>query len=269
MSYRMNNSQARVLQARPPLSRDGCARRRAPALRMAARSRQRGAVRFPWWLWLTLGGVLYFGLRAVQPLLAPADGTHPTVDAALLDVGAIAALVACTIIAAISFMLWRNPDSRLAQKNTPAQRDKSAQQQEVRMSWGQFELLAVEAFRRRGFQITERGSSGEDGSRNLQLTRGRQRFIAHCKAWRQSVVDIGAVRELYSIVIVTKADGGIVITAGSFSQEARTFAAGRQLQLIDGPTLRELLRDAEGQPTVMPTIIPTNIVESPTIHPNR
>jgi restriction system protein len=67
------------------------------------------------------------------------------------------------------------------------------------------------------------------------------------------------------MVIVSKANGGFVITTGSFTQEARTFAAGRQLQLIDGQTLRELLRDAEGQPTVMPTIIPTGIVDAPTL----
>lgn len=265
----MNDSSTRFKQTRPHTLRPRVAvRSNALARRTAQRSLQRGAIRFPWWMWLALGGILYFGVRTIEPWFHASDGVRTTLDVAL-DVGAIAALVACTVIAAVTFMLGRNTGANLPAQNAPAQRPKDAPPGETRMSWGQFELLAVEAFRRRGFQITERGSSSDDGSRNLQLTRGRQRFIAHCKAWRQSVVDIGAVRELYSIVIVTKADGGIVITTGTFSQEARTFAAGRQLQLIDGPTLRELLRDAEGQPTVMPTIIPTDIVESPNAHPNR
>jgi restriction system protein len=226
----------------------------------SSRSRQQGAIRFAWWAWLVLGGVLYFALQATHTYVVASEATRSTLSVAV-DVGAVAALVACTVLAAITFMLGRDKPAAVNAKAATAH---VANANETRMSWGQFELLAVEAFRRRGFQITERGSSGDDGSRNLQLTRGRQRFIAHCKAWRQSVVDIGAVRELYSIVIVSKADGGFVITTGTFTQEARTFAAGRQLQLIDGPTLRELLRDAEGQPTVMPTVIPTGIVDPPT-----
>jgi restriction system protein len=225
-----------------------------------SRTRQRGAMRIAWWAWLLLGGALYFALQATHTYVSAGEAARSTISVAV-DVGAIAALVACTILSAITFMLGRNSSPARGSKRIAHVAPTNSH--EVRMSWGQFELLAVEAFRRRGFQITERGSSSDDGSRNLQLTRGRQRFIAHCKAWRQSVVDIGAVRELYSIIIVSKADGGFVITTGAFTQEARTFAAGRQLQLIDGPTLRELLRDAEGHPTVMPTVIPTGIVEPP------
>jgi restriction system protein len=213
----------------------------------------------PWWMWLLIGSLLYFVLQ----------GGHAFVDSRVavesswplaIDLSSIAILVACVIAGALSLM---NPGSGSSSRDPAGNAHVSAQS--PRMSWGQFELLAVEAFRRRGFQITERGSSAEDGSRNLQLLRGRQRFLAHCKSWRSATVDIGAVRELYSMVIVSKANGGFVITTGSFTQEARTFAAGRQLQLIDGQTLRELLRDAEGQPTVMPTIIPTGIVDAPTL----
>jgi restriction system protein len=211
----------------------------------------------PWWMWLLAGGLLYFVLQGGHALLdarAASESSWPLI----VDLASIAALVACVVAGALAIM----KPARNASTNVGANHGTSG---EPRMSWGQFELLAVEAFRRRGFQITERGSSADDGSRNLQLTRGRQRFLAHCKSWRSATVDIGAVRELYSMVIVSKANGGFVITTGSFTQEARTFAAGRQLQLIDGQTLRELLRDAEGQPTVMPTIIPTGIVDVPTL----
>jgi restriction system protein len=210
-----------------------------------------------WWVWLLVGSLLYFVLQGGHALIdarVSADSSWPL----LIDLASIAALVVCVVAGALSLM---NPGDTVSSDQSEARGSPG----EPRMSWGQFELLAMEAFRRRGFQITERGSSADDGSRNLQLTRGRQRFIAHCKSWRSATVDIGAVRELYSMVIVSKADGGFVITTGNFTQEARTFAAGRQLQLIDGQTLRELLRDAEGQPTVMPTIIPTGIVDVPTL----
>jgi restriction system protein len=213
----------------------------------------------PWWTWLLIGSLLYFVLQGGHVLVDSRVSVESSWPLAI-DLSSIAILVACVIAGALSLM---NPG---VESSTPdVAGNANVRAQSPRMSWGQFELLAMEAFRRRGFQITERGSSAEDGSRNLQLLRGRQRFLAHCKSWRSATVDIGAVRELYSMVIVSKANGGFVITTGTFTQEARTFAATRQLQLIDGQTLRELLRDAEGQPTVMPTIIPTGIVDVPTL----
>ncbi len=214
----------------------------------------------PWWMWLLVGGLLYFVLQGGHALVdsrVAMDSSWPLV----IDLASIAALVGCVIAGALSLMGTGGQGHALGSRGDASKQSANA----PRMSWGQFELLAVEAFRRRGFQITERGSSADDGSRNLQLTRGRQRFLAHCKSWRSATVDIGAVRELYSMVIVSKAQGGFVITTGTFTQEARTFAATRQLQLIDGQTLRELLRDAEGQTTIMPTIIPTGIVDAPTL----
>ncbi len=219
----------------------------------------------PWWAWLLVGFSLYFVLQGAHAFFnanAATAGKWST----LIDVGSIGLLVVCTIAAATSFMLGRSESAEPSGAAASSNRARNASKAETRMSWGQFEMLAVEAFRRRGFQITERGSTADDGSRNLQLTRGRQRFLAHCKAWRTATVGIGAVRELYSMIIVAKAHGGIVITTGTFTQEARTFAAGRQLQLIDGQTLRELLRDDDpGGNTIAPTIVPTHVVDLPTV----
>jgi restriction system protein len=224
--------------------------------------------RFPWWAWLLTGTVVFFLLQGLQTFF----GAAPSVDATqpppalggLVNGLSIGVLLVSIVVAAIRLVLGDAPVERKIETRSL---DDAPKASTPRMSWGQFELLAVEAFRRRGFQITERGSSGEDGSRNLELRRGRQRFVAHCKAWRNTEVGIGAVRELYSMVVVTKAQGGIAITSGSFSLEARTFAAGRQLQLIDGQTLREMLRDDDPlsvMPTIMPTIIPTGIIGVPT-----
>jgi restriction system protein len=224
-----------------------------------------------WWLWLLIGSALFFALQGAHSFFGsvrPLDATQiPSAWDGLVNGLSIAILVVCIVAAALSLLAAGSASKRPARaaRTPPSDSDRNA---EPRMTWGQFEMLAVEAFRRRGFQITERGSSGDDGSRNLELRRGQQRFLAHCKAWRMVEVDIGAVRELYSMIIVTKAQGGFVITSGRFTMEARTFAAGRQLQLIDGQTLREMLRDDEGapsvMPTIMPTIIPTGIIGVPT-----
>ncbi|MGL4233833.1 MAG: restriction endonuclease [Casimicrobium sp.] len=229
-----------------------------PPPREPSRGRMRGISLLPWWAWLLIAGASFFLLQGIHSQINPADeGAERWYT--IVDFASVALLVLFTLAGAVTFMLGRGHDVHAA--SGAASGNSSASQ---RMTWGQFELLAVEAFRRRGFQITERGSSSDDGARNLQLARGRQMFIAHCKAWKQQSVDIAVIRELYSMVIVSKANGGIAVTTGSFTQEARTFAAGRQLQLIDGQTLREMLRDAEGNTTIMPTIIPTDVVNAPT-----
>jgi restriction system protein len=59
------------------------------------------------------------------------------------------------------------------------------------------------------------------------------------------------VRELYGVMAANGATGGFVVTAGRFSDDAVDFARGRNVELIDGPKLEELLRrgaSTTGQP---------------------
>lgn len=237
----------------------------------SARSRPRGAGRLAWWVWLLIGGCGCFLLQGLSHYLGTQTSeTHlaDTGPASIVNAASIGLLVICAIASLFSGLANRaKPGARGSTPANPPPR--SLDNEPPRITWGQFELLAMEAFRRRGFRVTERGSSADDGSRNLELRRGQHRFLAYCKAWRKPEVDIGPVRELYSMMIVSKAQGGFLITSGKFTVEARTFAAGRQLQLIDGQTLREMLRDDDGQPSVMPnftpTIMPTGIVGAPTL----
>ncbi|TAG24435.1 MAG: restriction endonuclease [Burkholderiales bacterium] len=176
-------------------------------------------------------------------------------------------------------LLWRtsgDSDGVGAARPRRASKQQAAVQGEAtsmgpisKMQWGQFEMLVVEAFRRRGFRVTERGTAASDGSMNLELASGEHRFVAHCKQWRAREVGMSALRELNSIMVVSHAAGGFVVTSGGFSREAAAYATGRNIQLIDGPTLREMLRDPEtqagsggsynGVPTVMPTGVPTAV----------
>jgi restriction system protein len=238
----------------------------------------------PWWAALLCAVVSFAALG----WLASDRVTHP--DSLTQRAAAIA-----EIVVPIAFLAWaiiafirnirtlgapgaapmparKTSESRDAgaARNAPSN---NANVSDIRMSWGQFELLVVEAFRRRGCRVTERGTAASDGSMNLELSNGEHRFVVHCKQWRAKEVGIGALRELNSVMIVTNASGGFVVTTGNYSAEARTFAAGRNIQLIDGPTLREMLRDpetvvggahVEGAVTILPTGIPTIITMGPT-----
>lgn len=52
------------------------------------------------------------------------------------------------------------------------------------MNWRDFELLVGEAFRLRGYTVTETGGGGADGGIDLQLTRGGETFLVQCKQWK-------------------------------------------------------------------------------------
>ena len=113
------------------------------------------------------------------------------------------------------------------------------------LSWRDFESLVGEGFRHRGFDVTERGGAGSDGGVDLSLARGHERFLVQCKQWRAQQVGVSVVRELYGVMAAEHVAGGYVVTSGSFTKDAKAFAAGRNIELMDGKALNGLLRDGK------------------------
>jgi restriction system protein len=117
------------------------------------------------------------------------------------------------------------------------------------MSWQEFEMLVAEAFRLQGYRVVETGGGGADGGVDLVLTKlgtnGSEKFLVQCKQWRAFKVGVDVVRELYGVMAATGAAGGFVITSGRFTDEARSFASGRNVKLVDGGRLHALLQRAK------------------------
>jgi restriction system protein len=113
----------------------------------------------------------------------------------------------------------------------------------AKLSWQEFEALVGEGFRHRGFQVTPRGGAGPDGGVDLVLARGHERFLVQCKQWRAQQVGVSVVRELYGVMAAERVAGGYVVTSGTFTKDAKEFAAGRNIELMDGKGLEALLRD--------------------------
>jgi restriction system protein len=132
------------------------------------------------------------------------------------------------------------------------------------MTWKQFELLVHQAFRHRGYVLGESGTSDADGAVDIVLRKAGEYFLVHSKLWRAAQVDVAPVRELHNAMRAKRAAGGFFVTTGSYTREALAFASGRNIQLIDGPTLREMLNDTAGIPTGVPTVI---TVGEPTVKP--
>lgn len=104
------------------------------------------------------------------------------------------------------------------------------------MSWREFEMLVGEGFRPRRDQVAETG-----GSADLVLTKSAEKCLMRGKQWRAVKLDVGVERELYGVMVARGAPGGFMVTSGRFTDAAAGFASGRNVKLIDGPRLHELL----------------------------
>ncbi len=114
------------------------------------------------------------------------------------------------------------------------------------MSWQEFELLVGEGFHQQGYQVIENGGGGADGGIDLVLRKGGDKFLVQCKQWKAFTVGVTVVRELYGVMAANGAAGGFVVTSGRFTDDAKTFASGRNITLVDGEALFKLIKRPPG-----------------------
>lgn len=108
------------------------------------------------------------------------------------------------------------------------------------LSWRQFEEVVQEYFRRNGYAVAET-VAGPDGGVDLQLRKDSMTATVQCKHWQKKKVDVRIVREQFGVMTAARADECFVVTSGKFTDEARNFAKGQPITLIDGRQLRDLL----------------------------
>ena len=115
-------------------------------------------------------------------------------------------------------------------------------------SWQEFERVVAEVFRRRGYSLIEQDGNQPNGDIDLILRKDGEVILVQCRHWQFHQVDLAIIREQFGILSASKASRVFVLTAGSFTEDAIAFAAGKPMQLIDGPKLFELLLELLGKP---------------------
>jgi restriction system protein len=201
----------------------------------------------PWWIGLLIGVISYFVLHgfATSPVVVVPSGPglagslYGTFVQALAQAGQYVVPFLCFIGAGAS-VLGRKKRQKLLDDVTEAG-DTNAL---GTMSWREFEQMTGEWFRRQGYAITEVGGAGPDGGIDLVLHKNGEKFLVQCKQWRSIKVGVGVVRELYGVMAAEKVAGGFVVTSGSFTEDAKKFAQGRNVELLDGSMLIHVLRTA-------------------------
>lgn len=113
------------------------------------------------------------------------------------------------------------------------------------LSWREFEALVAEAYRRQGYTVTHIGGDGPDGGIDLILKKDSNCRIVQCKQWRADKVGVRVAREIFGVMTAQHAQGAVVITSGLFTQEAKAFAHGKSIDLIEGQELADLVRSVQ------------------------
>ena len=198
----------------------------------------------PWWLGLTIALLSYvllhpFAETPIPQVTSPGDLARPF-TAQLIRTGAMIGQYLLPFIfvlgaGASALKAYRNKKLLAEAKETAGSADL------MDLSWKDFEHLVGEAFRERGFSVSET-TPGPDGGVDLELRKDGELHLVQCKRWRARKVGVEIVRELYGVMSARGAVGGYVVSSGTFSQEARNFAKGRNIELWDGTKLKAVIR---------------------------
>lgn len=199
------------------------------------------AALMPWWLGLAFALISYL---VIHQFAGPV--TNPT-PANVGQLGGIAgnALISsiCSLLqyvvpvafvfgAAISAWRVQKPKDLLNTARSAPGADKLNQ-----FTWREFESIVGESFRQKGYVVRESGGKGPDGGIDLTLHMGDDKYLVQCKHWKSTVVGVVTVRELFGVMSAEGAVGGFVVASGAFTAEAKKFAEGRSIELVNALTL--------------------------------
>jgi len=204
----------------------------------------------PWWAGLLLAALAYVVLSFVasRPITISHDPgkAAPGVIMAMVRMLAMIGqyvLPFLILVGTLGGVIRRAKRSELL-RSVPNHSTQAATNAIDGMSWRQFEQLVGEAFRLQGFAVSEQGGGGPDGGVDLELRRGTELNLVQCKHWRAYKVGVDVVRAHYGVMAARGAAGGCVITSGRFTTDAKRFADGRNLELIEGEQLQVMIRQA-------------------------
>ncbi|WP_271103994.1 restriction endonuclease [Pseudomonas tohonis] len=205
------------------------------------------ATLLPWWVSLLVAFVSWYLLHgyATSPI-PPIDPRRPDMTGAMfrgLAMGFQYFVPFIFALGAVGSIIERAKRKKLfkdvAEATQPAKTLDG-------IGWREFELLVGEAFRRKGFSVTERGGNGPDGGVDLELHLGTDKYLVQCKQWKAIKVGVTVVREFFGVIAAEGAAGGFVVTSGTYTEEAKAFAQGRNIQLVDSMTLKRWIANRQG-----------------------
>jgi restriction system protein len=210
----------------------------------------------PWWVGVLLAIIAYLVLHHyANSVVAPAASLGQMGNAVAGQLGKTLAMFGQYILP-IAFIIGAGLSAYRRQTRAALFTDVHASSSTSalnNMSWQEFEMLVGEAFRRKGYTVAETGGGGADGGVDLVLRKGTEKFLVQCKQWKAYKVGVSTIRELYGVMAAEGAVGGFVVTSGVFSADAKSFAEGRNINLIGGSEFTNMIKKFQVQPQTSTT----------------
>lgn len=215
--------------------------------------------RLPWQACLILAFMSWFGFHQLAQIEPPKPTTVAGLGAAYgpmmaRTLGMFMQLIApgaCVFAALMSFFGKRRRTKLLTDAETRTTAAPLAQ-----LTWKEFEQLVGAHFERLGYSVRFT-PDGADGGVDVIASKGAEIFLIKCKQWRATQVGVSVVRELFGLIAARGATGGYVISIGPFTPDARAFAEGRNIELVDANQLLRSKRAGVSTPPAVSTAAPS------------
>jgi restriction system protein len=199
-------------------------------------------VQSSWWMSVVVSGVAYLFLKFILPSIHFKSMMFDSLAKGISGLAPIIALVLLIPASIAALNSWRKRRLLDSQKGIDSIRA---------LGWRAFEELVGEAYRRQGYGVIENTSAGPDEGIDLVLKKDGRLVLVQCKQWKSYKVGVQTVRELFGVMAAKQAASGILITSGIFTQEAKNFAAGKPIDLVDGPQLLKLIGNVQKPGTTL------------------
>jgi len=189
----------------------------------------------PWWMSVIAAIIVFTGMKFVVPTILKGP---LFIGLAKLS-SSFAWLIACIFLlpGAISmFNAWRKGELFRSQTGLTSL---------LRLSWREFEEVIGEAYRKQGYAVVENAGPGADGGIDLVAKKEGETILVQCKQWKSEKIGVPTVREMFGLWNAERANEVHIVTCGDFTEEARQFAQGKPIKLIDGPSLARLINDTQ------------------------
>jgi restriction system protein len=196
---------------------------------------------FPWWVIVIMSAIVFLSFKYWVPTWEFTNPFFKGMAKATPSFAPYAAGILLLLAAKSAYDSWRKGELLDSQRSIETIRS---------ITWREFEELVGEVYRRKGFNVTEYGGGGADGGVDLVLKKGSERIFVQCKHWKMDV-GVKIARELYGVMTAEQATGGIIISSGKFTQEAKDFIKGKPLEMIDGEKLSEMISQVKTSPNIV------------------
>lgn len=194
--------------------------------------------RTPVWVGPLSAGAVYGLTRWLLPVLAgwPKD---PAVRPLVEFVTGLAPVVAA-VLAVLTTVIWMAAEmARYRDHRLPSVVRNGGLES---LGWSEFERLVARCFEQQGYLAEVVGDPAGDGGIDIVLRDDDERVLVQCKHWIGRKVGVKPVRELFGVLCAEGADRAILVSSGDFTPQARAFADGKPLELVDRQGLMAMLR---------------------------